>query len=379
MSVQKQSVSMSSRVRWTLAAFLALIFTTLLASFIPGVNLAVAAEGELILATVHGNSIEESVTGESPDRTVAIYLPPSYADSPERRYPVLYLLHGIGGTHEDWMAPNESGNGWGTIPELMDDGIATQQIAELIIVAPNQMTRGGGSWYTNSDVIGAWEDFTVVDLVDYVDSTYRTLAQASSRGIAGHSMGGYGAITLGMKYPDVFQVVYGMSSALLGFAANTDLSEKNAGFERAATVTPQTLNPREDSMVASILCVAQAFSPNVENPPFLADLPYEMRDGRLQKVAECYGRWESKMPLYMAPAYKENLGKLRALRFDSGRYDQYTHIPPTNRALSDLLTDLAIPHTFEEYNGDHRNRLWGDEGRLVTEVLPWFSRMLERE
>ncbi len=132
-------------------------------------------------------------------------------------------------------------------------------------------------------------------------------------------------------------------------------------------------------MVASLLCVAQAFSPNVENPPFLADLPYEMRDGRLQKVAECYERWESKMPLYMAPAYKENLGKLRALRFDSGRYDQYTHIPPTNRALSDLLTDLAIPHTFEEYNGDHRNRLWGDEGRLVTEVLPWFSRMLERE
>ncbi|MCA9726208.1 MAG: esterase [Candidatus Eisenbacteria bacterium] len=337
-----------------------------------------AATGQLVLDTVHGRSLEKSLTEESPDRTVAIYLPPSYAESPGRRYPVLYLLHGIGATHEDWMSPDAS-EGWGSIPALMDEAIAEHRVAEFIIVAPNEMTRGGGSWYTNSEVIGAWEDFTTVDLVEYVDAHYRTLPKAASRGIAGHSMGGYGAIMLGMKHPDVFQVVYGISSALLGFAENTDLSEENLGFARAGAATPETLNPREDAMAASILCVAQAFSPDPQRPPFLVDLPYELREGRLQKAPECYSRWQSKMPLYVAPTYEKGLRELRGLRFDAGRYDQYTHIPPTNRAFSQLLTDMGIPHTFEEYNGDHRDRLWGGEGRLATEVLPWFSRVLSLE
>ncbi|MCA9759777.1 MAG: prolyl oligopeptidase family serine peptidase, partial [Candidatus Eisenbacteria bacterium] len=339
---------------------------------------AVAAKGEVVFATVHGPSLEVSLTGESPDRTVAIYLPPSYEDFPERRYPVLYVLHGIGGTHADWMAPDRAGDGWGTLANLMDDRIAGG-MTEFVVVAPNEMTRGGGSWYTNSEVIGRWEDFTVTDLVDYVDSTYRTLPNAASRGIAGHSMGGYGALMLGMKHPDVFQVVYGISSALLDFAPGTELSETNMAFARAADASPQTLNPREDPMTASILCVAQAFSPDAENPPFLVDLPYEMKGGDLVRAPECYERWEDHMPLHLVSAYQENLRSLQGLRFDAGSYDQYAHIPPTNRALSKLLTELAIPHTFEEYNGDHRNRLWGENGRIATEVLPWFSRILADE
>lgn len=378
MNVQSRSVSMSSKNRWVMASVVALVLAIVIASLVPSATFA-GTKGEVVFATVHGKSLEHSVTGESPDRPVAIYLPPSYADSPPRRYPVLYILHGIGGTHEDWISPDGSNGGWGTIPDLMDEGIAAGRISEMIVVAPNEMTRGGGSWYTNSDAIGNWEDFTVTDLVGYIDATYRTLARASSRGVAGHSMGGYGAIMLGMKHPDVFGIVYGMNSALLGFAANTELSEKNMSFERAATVTPQTLNPREDEMAASLICVAQAFSPDVDDPPFFVDLPYAMNDGRMIKVDDCYARWRSKMPLYIVSDYTESLRELHALRFDSGRYDQYAHIAITNRELSDLLTELDVPHTFEEYNGDHRNRLWGPEGRLADDILPWCSRMLESE
>ena len=67
---------------------------------------------------------------------------------------------------------------------------------------------------------------------------------------------------------------------------------------------------------------------------------------------------------------------VRSIRFDSGRYDEYTHIPPTNLALSEKLVELDVPHVFEDYQGDHRDRMWGEEGRIATEVLPFFSRQL---
>jgi S-formylglutathione hydrolase len=351
---------------------LAIVFTALLA-----LAPTSSAQGRLVLGEIHGYSLEDSVTGESPDRAIAVYLPPSYAESSERHYPVLYLLHGIGGTHADWIGSGQRGSGWNTLQDVMDHGIAARRIAEMIVVTVDQRTRGGGSFYTNSAATGDWEDFTVVDLVGYADSTYRTLPRASSRGIAGHSMGGYGAIKLGMKYPDVFQVVYGMNSALLGFAG--DLTVENQAYVRAANATVKTLNPRADFYAASLICVAQAFSPNTEKPPFFMDLPFVTRAGRLQRADDPYERWEEHMPLTMLPQYEENLRKLRALRFDSGTEDEYTHIPPTNRALSERLNDLEIPHVFEEYNGDHRNRLWGEEGRIGTEVLPFFSRMLDPE
>lgn len=336
------------------------------------------AQGELVLATVHGYSLEESVTGESPDRTVAVYLPPSYASSPERRYPVIYLLHGIGGTNADWTGSPGSGSApWTTIQDVMDRGIAAGWIAEMIVVAPDQLTRGGGSFYTNSELTGGWEDFTVVDLVDFIDSTYRTLAQASSRGIAGHSMGGYGAIKLGMKHPDVFQVVFGMGAALLGFA--TDITEENEAYARVAGMTPAQFNPISDFWPPSLVCVAQAFSPNPERPPLFVDLPYVEREGQLVRADEAHARWESQMPIHMLAEYADNLRRLRGLRFEWGVYEEFTHIPATNRAFSERLTELGISHVSEEYNGDHRDRLWGPEGRIATEVLPYFSRLLERE
>ncbi len=83
----------------------------------------------------------------------------------------------------------------------MDEGIAEGRFGELIIVMPDERrTVGGGSYYVNSAVTGNWEDFTTQELVAFVDTNYRTIARASSRGLADHSMGGYGALTLAMKH-----------------------------------------------------------------------------------------------------------------------------------------------------------------------------------
>lgn len=351
---------------WTsLLAFVSLAFTQ---------DTAII-QSRLVLDQVHGESLQDTITGENPDRTVAVYLPPSYDSSPERRYPVVYLLHGIGGTHRDWTIPwSTSGSKWNTIQDIMDREIAAGRLTEFLVVSPNQMTNGGGSFYTNSTVTGDWEDFTVSELVAHVDTKYRTRADAKSRGIAGHSMGGFGAIRLGMKHPDVYSAVYGMSAAILGWAA--DLSAENHEFRRAAAATPATLNPRNDFWPASLICVAQALSPDPDRPPFFVGLPFADESGQLAPAEPAHSQWEGQMPLYMPDEVVLNLRTLRGLQFDVGRSDEFKHIAPTNRLFSERLDALGIPHVHEEYNGDHRNRLWGQHGRLATRVLPFFARTL---
>jgi S-formylglutathione hydrolase len=343
-------------------------------------TITLAQEGRIVRERVHGVSLERTVTGESADRNVSIYLPPSYDTAPNKRYPVVYLLHGITDTDEAWINPwKKNGDPWQSIQGIMNRGVAEKRFGEMIIVMPDELTKWGGSFYTNSTVTGNWEDFTVKDLVTYIDGKYRTLARPSSRGIGGHSMGGYGAIKLGMKHPDVYSVVYGINPAVLGWAR--DLTIENPAF--TFLLTNKIAGP-EDAIKGGLyalgaIVVAQAFSPNPNRAPLYVDLPFALVDGKIQLAEPAFSKWQENMPLYMVEKYASNLRSLRGLRFDSGYEDEFTHIPPTSRALSAALTARGIDHVFEEYNGDHRNRMMGRTGRLATEVLPYFWLLLDSE
>lgn len=338
-----------------------------------------AQTGRVVRDTLHSPSLEKTVTGESADRSVIVYLPPSYDSSPTKRYPVVYLLHGITDTNEVWARPwTKRNDTWGTIPQVMDTGIAEHAFGEMIVVMPDELTKWGGSFYSNSTATGNWEDFTAKELVTYIDTKYRTLARASSRGLVGHSMGGYGAIKLGMKHPDVFSVIYGLNPAVLGWGR--DLTLDNPGFRSVldAKTREEAIN-NGGFYALGVIVIAQAFSPNPSRPPFFADFPFALVDGTLQPAEPAFSKWQKNLPLNMIEEYSGNLRKLRGLRFDSGYEDQFTHIPPTSRAFSNELTARGIDHVFEEYNGDHRNRLWGRNGRIATEVLPYFSRLLDSQ
>lgn len=334
-----------------------------------------AQKGKLLRETVHGVSLENNPAGESPDRKVAIYLPASYDTAPEKRYPVVFILHGIQDTEEQWIKPWTEGDEWGTVQDLMDKGIASGSLAEMIVVIPNELTRMGGSFYTNSTATGNWEDFTVRDLVQYVDAKFRTLPRSSSRGLMGHSMGGYGAIKLGMKHPDVFSAVYALSPAALGWGG--DLHATNKAFLDVLNVrTPNDL-AKFGFYPAAILCLGQAFSPNPQKPPFFVDLPFAIQQGSLQPAEPAFTKWEDNLPLNMVKQYRANLLQLHGLRFDAGYADEFSHIPITTRAFSMALSNLGIRHRFEEYNGDHRNRLWGRGGRINV-GFQFFTNLLEK-
>src|ERR1051326_2745356 len=150
---------------------------------------------------VHGKSLEGNLEGDSPDRDVFVYLPPSYQSEKNRRYPVVYLLHGYGLTGERWVS-------FIHLPDLADKDAAERTAREMILVSPDAHTIYDGSMYSSSPTTGDWEAYLSQDLVAYIDSHYRTIADRMSRGLAGHSMGGYGTIRVGMKHPEVFSSLY---------------------------------------------------------------------------------------------------------------------------------------------------------------------------
>jgi S-formylglutathione hydrolase len=371
-SLEKR-IAGSNSLRQSMTLVLSLVLTIVFAA-----ATSLAQEGRLVREKVHGSSLEKTVTGENPDRSVTIYLPPTYDTTPTKRYPVVYLLHGITDTDETWIKPWKKDDEWQSVQGVMNRGIAEKRFGEMIIVMPDEKTNWGGSFYTNSTVTGNWEDFTVGELIKYVDGKYRTLGRASSRGIAGHSMGGYGAIKLGMKHPEVYSVVYGINPAVLGWGE--DLSADNPAFSFLVTNKPTTPDEvaRGGAYAFGIVIVGQAFSPNPQRADLFIDLPFEIVNGKVQPAEPGYTRWKENMPLYMVEKYAANLRQLRGLKFDSGYEDEFKHIPPTARALSTALTKLGIDHVFEEYNGDHRNRIMGRNGRLANEIFPYFWMLLEK-
>src|SRR5687768_15690115 len=185
---------------------------------LPASSQAVAPQkGTVERLKVHGKGLEGNLAGDSPDREVSVYLPPSYKANPKRRYPVVYLLHGF--TDSDAKLYGFEKH-WMNLPEVLDKAFGKDKKPEMIFVTPNAFTRFQGSMYSSSVTTGNWEDYVAKELVAYIDKNYRTIPRAASRGLAGHSMGGYGALRIGQKYPEVFSSLYLLSPCCLEPASN---------------------------------------------------------------------------------------------------------------------------------------------------------------
>lgn len=157
--------------------------------------------------TVHGQHLEGNLEGNSADRTVLVYLPPSYQADAQRRFPVIYALHGYSIGAEQWTGEAHT-------PQTIEGAFATGA-QEAIVVLPDSRTAHSGSMYSSSVTTGDFERFVARDVVKYIDETYRTIPQRRARGLVGHSMGGYGASRIGMKHADVFGSLYVMSPCCL--------------------------------------------------------------------------------------------------------------------------------------------------------------------
>jgi S-formylglutathione hydrolase FrmB len=324
-----------------------------------------AAKGAIERIKVRGTSLEGNLAGDSPDRDVSIYLPPGYSTAQDRRYPVVYLLHGYASSDEHWFGPASEYRADAAIDKALAKALADGNAREMILVMPNAFTVFQGSFYSNSAVTGDWESFIARDLVRYIDRQYRTIPAAASRGLAGHSMGGYGAARIGMKYPDVFSGIYVMSGCCIAPSLpGGPLMRRAAGIRTMEDIT------ETDYPTRTVLATAAAWSPNPMNPPLFFDLP--MRNGQLQPAVAA--KWTANAVLTMADQHVPNLRKLRAIAIDAGDLDQ--EAAPGARALDQFLTSHNIPHSLEIYGGDHTSRI---TERLETKVLPFFTASLSFE
>ncbi|MFI5230242.1 MAG: alpha/beta hydrolase [Gemmatimonadales bacterium] len=328
-----------------------------------------AASGRVQFDTVHARSLENDKYGDSPDREVLVYLPPSYDSSGTRRYPVLYLLHGFGASDRSWL----SGYKGFSIGPAMDSLVAAGAVREMIVVMPSARTRLGGSFYVNSESEGDWEDFITRELVSYVDGRYRTLARPESRGLAGHSMGGYGTLAVGMRHAgDEYGALYAMSACCTHFSGEPGPDEIPAWETLLHLGSP--------SDVASLsfypqvfLALSAAISPNPNRAPLYVDFPFELKDGRLQAVPAVQDEWAEHAPYDMLPRYADRLKRLRGLAIDIGTHDQLV-APASIAALDSALTRAGVAHTYETYEGTHTSAIGQ---RMTMRVLPFFSRTLD--
>src|SRR5579872_4834956 len=139
---------------------------------------------------IHGAALEGDLEGDAVDRDAIVFLPPSYQKDTKRRYPVVYALHGYSIGAEQWTHEIH-------VPQTVEGAFAKGS-QEMIVVLPDSKTVYNGSMYSSSVTTGDFEKFIWHDVVSYIDAHYRTFPKRESRGLVGHSMGGYGASRIGM-------------------------------------------------------------------------------------------------------------------------------------------------------------------------------------
>ena len=305
---------------------------------------------------VHAPTIEGSLEGDSADRDVLVVLPPSYATDAKRRYPVLYALHGYSIGAEQWVKEIH-------VPQTIEGAFA-KGAREMIVVFPDSKTIHNGSMYSSSVTAGDFETFIARDLVRYIDAHYRTIPDRLSRGLAGHSMGGYGTARIGMKHPDMFGAIYMMSPCCL--------SARTAGpvDPQAAAALEAVKSPAESASLPFLLRVqlasAAAWSPDPKNPPLYLDLP--TKDGVAQP--EVLAKWAANAPLAFVDQYIGNLRQYRAIAMDVGDQDGLRF---DAGKLHEAMDRYGIANSFEIYPGTHVSNV---AFRFQDHVISFFSEHL---
>ena len=305
---------------------------------------------------VHGAALEGNLEGDAVDRDVFVFLPPSYANEKRRRYPVVYALHGFWIGAEQWAREIH-------VPQTIEGAFA-QGTREMIVVLPDSKTVHDGSMYSRSVTTGNFEDFIAHDLVAYIDAHYRTIPERASRGLAGHSMGGYGAARIGMKHADVFGSLYIMSPCCLspGFAGPPK-PEDEPLLAAVKTLEDASKLPL---MLRAQLATAAAWSPDPKNPPFYVDLP--IRDGASQP--DVLARWAANAPLAFVDQYVSELRRARGIAIDVGDQDG---LRVDAGKLHEILDRYGIANSFDVYPGTHTSAV---ADRFQNHVLPFMSRSL---
>jgi enterochelin esterase-like enzyme len=359
------------------------------------------AEGRVVTLVHRSRILADNPLGDPADRLIDVWLPPQYdrgrGKAPGKRFPVLFDLVGYTGSgkaHTNWRAFDEN------VPERAARLIHAKKLDPCIIVFPDCFTALGGNQYINSSAIGRYADYLTRELIPFIDSEFRTLADRDHRGCFGKSSGGYGAIVHGMKYAKYWGAVADHSGdAYFDFIYRADwpntldelakhrkprLTEGQVDAAARAGATEPGIDDgrvkrflnrvyRRDNLTgAEIHCLmnlamAASYDPDPQAPNGFR-LPFTLDTGEL--IAERWRQWLKHDPINMVARYAKNLKTLKGIYIDCGWRDQY-RIHYGTRILSARLTERGVEHRYEEFDGTHS----GIDHRM-DRSLPFLIRAL---
>lgn len=313
--------------------------------------------GRVVLEEVDSLVLRGNALGDPHRRRVPVYLPPSYDESPDTRYPTVYVLAGFTGrgrallNDSPWSPP---------LDERMDALIASGRCGEMILVMPDCFTRLGGSQYIDSSATGRYGEHLSRELPGWIDARYRTIDDRDHRGVVGKSSGGYGAMVHGLLNSDVFGAVACHSGDIyFDYCYRGDVPkfcsvvQQAGGVEawlRAFEAKPQKKN--DDHVALNILAMASAYSPNPSTKPLGIDFPCDLESGEFRD--DVWARWLDHDPIRMLDQHPEALRSLKLLYLDCGIRDEWSlHLGA--RLLVRRLKDLGITHEHQEFDDGHMN------------------------
>jgi enterochelin esterase-like enzyme len=335
------------------AAALAVIAAPAMGQNITAPDAVVPAGITVQAVMVQGASLDGNLEGNSATREAMVVLPPSYTSNPQRRYPVVYYLHGFAISGRDFYDYMQ-------VPTAVAENAAAGR--EFIVVVPDTLTAMGGSMYSNSVTTGNFRDFIATDLVAYIDANFRTIAGREGRALVGHSMGGYGTWVVGMTHPQVFNAIWAQSACCV--SARTETPESAAAM---AAVQRDAVDRAGFGMRAG-LASAVAWAPNPQNPPFYVDFPLAA-DGSVDR--NVIARWAANSPLAMVSSHVSALRSFAAIGSDVGDRDG---LVTDDTLIHQELEKFGIAHEWAVYEGTHTDKIGA---RFASVVLPFMAEHLE--
>lgn len=269
-------------------------------------------------------------------RSLNVYLPQGYDPSGTTRYPVIYFLHGWGGNQASY---------WYVLRPTLDALIGSGAIEPVIMVTPNgDAAPYNGSMWTNSALYGPFEDYVTEDVVSFIDSSYLTKAWPNARSLLGHSMGAIGAMTIGLSHPEVFGALAAHSGYFNWDRAREDLRD---------AVLAENTGPPYDFQYGGVtytslmFLFAGGYSPNLENPPWYVDYPFDQQGDVVEDVIN---RWVAHNPDVLASALPPVA--YPDIFFDCGDQDDLFNFV-TNLDLAAAFDAMGVPYQFRPFQGGH--------------------------
>lgn len=309
--------------------------------------------GEVLVLPHSSAALRGNALGDPADRDLYCYLPPGYQESQDR-YPVIYWLSGFTGSgrmllnFDPWIE---------SVDRRLDRLIGGGAMPPAIMVLPDCFTRLGGSQYADSTATGNYESYIVEELVPFVDQKLRTKASRDHRGVTGKSSGGYGAMRLAMRHPDVFGAMGSHAGdAYFAFCYLPDFPkfvmglQKHGGVEQFLRSFDALPKKTDEAMeVLNILAMAACYSPN-PSAPLGIDLPVKLPGGEIR--GDVWKRWEANDPVHMAREHAEALRSLKKIYLDAGSRDEWSlHLGA--RIFCSRLDELGVKYTYEEFDDSH--------------------------